>query len=291
MVHRIDAGQLDGQFRAAGEVGASLAVTTRPVTAAPDRATTMPSTIKSPARDPWKTVFDWVVALSSVSVMRIGITVPAGRVTVLATGGGGGGGGGGHHLHRLLGRRRRRWRRRGRRRGCRLGHFLVPLRLLAPAFAALAGATTRLLTTVLTPSTEALSAAASAREASLSTLPFRVATPLATLTWMFWPVQCGLARRSWPECRCRSAGRLAGEGVPAAGRSGRCLLCGRRGLFRRRILAARPRTRKPVKTVSGMLRRIRKSVFMGKSSVFDSAINARPPCPVGCSWVRNCFTF
>ena len=49
-------------------------------------------TIKSPASDPWNTEFDWVVALSSVSVMRIGITVPEGRVTVLATGGGGGGG-------------------------------------------------------------------------------------------------------------------------------------------------------------------------------------------------------
>ncbi len=49
-------------------------------------------------------------------------------------------------------------------------------------FAARAGATTRLLTTVLTPSIDALSADASARDASLSTLPFSVATPLATLT-------------------------------------------------------------------------------------------------------------
>src|SRR5260370_42700129 len=65
---------------------------TRPVTAAPDFATTIPSTIKSPASDPWNTEFDWVVALSRGSVMRIGITVPEGKVTTLATGGGGGGG-------------------------------------------------------------------------------------------------------------------------------------------------------------------------------------------------------
>jgi hypothetical protein len=43
------------------------------------------------------------------------------------------------------------------------------------------------LTTVLTPSTDALSAAANAREASLSALPDKVATPLATATWIFWP--------------------------------------------------------------------------------------------------------
>src|SRR6202012_4377001 len=68
---------------------------TRPVTAAPDLATTIPSAIKSPANDPWNTVFGCVVALFSASVMRIGITVPEGIVTVLATGGGGGGGAGG----------------------------------------------------------------------------------------------------------------------------------------------------------------------------------------------------
>ena len=64
----------------------------------------------------------------------------------------------------------------------------LPCAASAPARpSALTGATTRLLTTVRTPSIVALSAAAKAREASLSTLPSRVATPLATLTWMFWP--------------------------------------------------------------------------------------------------------
>ena len=81
---------------------ASLAVTTRPITDAPWRAATMPSTTRSPASEPWKTEFGCVVALSSASDMRIGITVPTGIVTVLTTGGGGGGGGGG-------GRREPRW--------------------------------------------------------------------------------------------------------------------------------------------------------------------------------------
>src|SRR6202167_1994887 len=139
----------------------------------------MPSIIRSPASDPWKTVFGSVFPLSSVSVMRIGITVPVGRVTVLTTGGGGGGGGGGATT--CTGS----WAGRGGGGGggggaasaislCRFG--------TGAAFAALAGATTRLLTTVRTPSTVALSAAARAREALLSTFPSRVATPLATLT-------------------------------------------------------------------------------------------------------------
>src|ERR1700677_5100052 len=110
--------------------------------------------------------------------MRIGITVPAGRVTVLATGGGGGGGGGGATT--CTGS----WAGGGGGGGgggaasatslCRFG--------AGAGFAAFTGATTRLLTTVRTPSIEALSAAARAREASLSTLPSRVATPLATFT-------------------------------------------------------------------------------------------------------------
>src|ERR1700691_3964555 len=107
--------------------------------------------------------------------MRIGITVPLGRVTVLATGGGGGGGGGGATTCT----------------GSWGGGAASPTSLCRfgsrAAFAALAGATTRLLTTVRTPATDALSAAARAREALLSTFPSRVATPLATLTWMFWP--------------------------------------------------------------------------------------------------------
>ena len=39
--------------------------------------------------------------------------------------------------------------------------------------------------TVLTPGTVPLSFAASARDASSETVPFSVATPFATLTWMF----------------------------------------------------------------------------------------------------------
>src|ERR1700733_15337593 len=116
--------------------------------------------------------------------MRIGITVPVARVTVLATGGGGGGGGGGATT--CTGS----WAGAAAGGGggggaasatsfCRLG--------ARAGFAALTGATTRLLTTVRTPSIEALSADARAREASLSTLPSSVATPLFTLTWMFWP--------------------------------------------------------------------------------------------------------
>ena len=66
-----------------------------------------------------------MLALSSVSVMRIGITVPAARVTVFTTSGGGGGGGARHHLHRIGSRSSRRRRRRwGRRRSLR--YFLMP---------------------------------------------------------------------------------------------------------------------------------------------------------------------
>src|ERR1700678_4069198 len=105
--------------------------------------------------------------------MRIGITVPVGSVTVLTTGGGGGGGGGGATT--CTGS----WAGGGGGGGggggaacatslCRRGS--------GAAFATLAGVTTRLLTTVRTPSIDALSAAARAREASLSTLPSSVAT-------------------------------------------------------------------------------------------------------------------
>src|ERR1700726_2583012 len=119
--------------------------------------------------------------------MRIGITVPEGIVTVLAIGGGGGGGaagtictgsgegaaaagGGGGGGGGALSATTCLCRRAGFGVGGGAG------------LAAREGATTRLLMTVLTPSTEPLSAAARAREASLSTFPFKVATPLATVT-------------------------------------------------------------------------------------------------------------
>ena len=47
------------------------------------------------------------------------------------------------------------------------------------------GATTRLLITVLTPSTEPRAIRRQGARSVILYLPFRVATPLATLTWMF----------------------------------------------------------------------------------------------------------
>ena len=247
---------------------ASLAVTTRPTTDAPERATTMPSTIRSPASEPWKTVFGWVVALSSVSVMRIGITVP------------------GRKRHRLSHRRgRRRWRgsyrfapppgqeeavagggRRGR--GSSLSHyFLVPPALRSAPSPLCRGATTRLLTTVLTPSIEALSAAAKAREASLSTLPCQGSHPVGHAHLDVLTVQCRLGS----DLGLNVTGNLLvvsyGERAPAVGGAGAACCCRRSGLVPRGgtdSLQPAPRTRKPVKTANGILRRIGKSVFMGE---------------------------
>ena len=63
----------------------------------------------------------------------------------------------------------------------------APALAAALAFTARCGVTVKLLMTVRTPAAAPLSAAASARAASLFTVPFRVAVPPFTLTLMFWP--------------------------------------------------------------------------------------------------------
>ena len=183
MIHRIDARQLDRQFRAARKVGCIL-------------GRNHPSGHRSarfrdhhPVRNqiPCQRPMENRIRLGLSAIQRIrhanrnhrsrrnrhrlghrrrrrrggGGAPPAPAPEQEQAGGGGGGGGGVLSATTCL---------------CRLRLWLRRRRWLSRP----AGATTRLFTTVLTPSTEALSAAASAREASLSTLPFNVATPLAT---------------------------------------------------------------------------------------------------------------
>ena len=199
--------------------------------------------------------------------MRIGITVPARTVTVLATGGGGGGGAAGATCT-------------GSWCGSRLPRVGAeaaearsqPLPLVPPLRGGLAGAglaardraTTRLLITVLTPSTERAIRRRQGTRASLSiavqgghaighghldvltrqrrlgrNLCLDVAANLLVVS---------RRRRRWLRCRCC------------------CLLCRRRGLSAgtNGFLHPDPRTRKPVKTASGTLSRVTKSIFMGE---------------------------
>src|SRR5580704_2660989 len=162
--------------------------------------TTRPSMMMSEARVPVKRSPCWVVALSRVSVMRMGMVVSGGIVMLRKVGAGGGGGGaggrsctggGGGGAAATSGAGAGAsaggggaWRTIG------AGFFLVGAGVcfgfgatgvgagggVAAATTAGTGAwTVRLLTTVLMPATWEASAAARERAASLLTLPFRVA--------------------------------------------------------------------------------------------------------------------
>jgi hypothetical protein len=72
--------------------------------------------------------------------------------------------------------------------------------------------------TVRTPEAAPLSAAASARAASLFTVPFRVAVPAFTFTLMFWPFNADSASmRLWMSLAISWSLRGVGAGVAAAG--------------------------------------------------------------------------
>ena len=81
-----NAGEFDGEQGAAFVVGGLLDGETRPETGVPWRMTTRPSQIMSAATVPEKVSPCWVVALSRVWVMRMGMVVPAGMVTLRKAG-------------------------------------------------------------------------------------------------------------------------------------------------------------------------------------------------------------
>src|ERR1700730_7842424 len=158
---------------------------------------TRPSMMMSVATVALKVSPGWVVALSSVWVMRIGRVLPAGMVTVLKAGGGGGGGGAATGAA-TGGAAGASWRSMGAGGGgvpycatsCRgVSAEGLLLKLLAgdgggagigagaSVLACSEGLTDKLLITVRTPATWAASSAARARAASLLTSPVRVATP------------------------------------------------------------------------------------------------------------------
>src|ERR1035441_3043887 len=186
----------------------------------------MPSTMMSEAIAPVNLSPLCVVLLSSVCVMRTGIEVPADRVMSCRTGAGGGGGGGGCTCATGAG-------------GCGAGGGAGALRttgagcggvycgVAADGFFALSGrigagcamavvtpgcggCTTRLLTTVFTPSTWATSPLAMVRAESLVTVPLRVTIPLATEVWMDWPLRFWSANRRACTCVFRLASSVAG---------------------------------------------------------------------------------
>src|SRR5215469_9788099 len=140
-----------------------------------------------------------VVPLSRDWVMRTGIVVPAGMVTLRNVGGGGGGGATGIGAGAGAGGGVDSATAGARSMGAGsdwlegLGDLLMAVGFaagpgagggVATAAAGAGACTVRLLTTVLIPGTWAASEAARERAASLLTVPLRVATPFWTEVWI-----------------------------------------------------------------------------------------------------------
>ena len=237
---------------------ASLAVTTRPTTDAPERATTIPSAIRSPASEPWNTVFGCVSRYPAYRSCdrdhgaraqghRLGHRRRWRRGSC------------GNNLHRLLYRSSRRGWWWGRRRGRRgLSHLLVP-----PFRYRLCRTRWPYHQVVHDCSNPIDGSAVRGRQSTGRVIVHFAVQRCHAIGHGDLNILSSQRRLSRDLCLNVTANLLV---VARRWGSRLCLLCSRLFCRRRRALHPDPKTRKPVKTTSGMLRRVKKSVLIGRRS-------------------------